>query len=205
MEHYFSKKPTSIPKDNTIQYRYNSIDFKFITSSSVFSKKKVDKGTNLLIKESKIAQKAKILDIGCGYGPVGIVLSRIHPETQITMSDINERAISLAKKNLKLNNTGAAIVKSGLYDNIEGKFDIILSNPPQSAGKKLCFKLIEESIKHLNKNGSLQLVARHNKGGKDLSKKMEEIFGNLKTLGRQSGYHVYYSEKKIMPLIISAK
>jgi len=76
------------------------------------------------------------------------------------------------------------------------KFDIILSNPPQSAGKKLCFEIIEKAPLFLKLRGSLQLVARHKKGGKDLSKKMQEIFGNVETLGRKSGYHIYYSEKQ---------
>ena len=193
MEHYFSKKPKTVPKSDTVTYTINSIDFKFYTSSSVFSKKKIDKGTDLLIKESKIPPKSKILDLGCGYGPVGIVISKLYPKTEVTMSDINERAVALAKKNLKLNKTNATVIPSNIFENISEKFDIILSNPPQSAGKKICFKTIEESFNHLKKKGSLQLVARHKKGGKDLSKKMEEVFGNLETLGRKSGYHIYFS------------
>ena len=112
------------------------------------------------------------------------------------MSDINERAIALTKKNLKLNNIKAKTIMSNLFENIKGNFDIILSNPPQHAGKAICIEIIEQSFTHLNKNGSLQLVVRHQKGGKALSKKMHEIFGNVETIGRKSGYHIYYSEKK---------
>ncbi len=196
MEHYFSEKPGSVPRIKEISYRIKSKDFKFFTSSSVFSRNKIDKGTDLLINESKITPKAKILDLGCGYGPVGIVLSRLYTQSEITMSDINERAVSLTKKNLKLNNVRATSIQSNLYQNISEEFDIILSNPPQSAGKKLCFRIIEDSINHLKKGGTLQLVARHQKGGKDLSKKMEEVFGNVGTLGRKSGYHIYCSKKE---------
>lgn len=195
MEHYFSKKPLSRPKTNLIFYTCNSIDFKFYTSSSVFSKSKIDKGTALLIKESKIQKNSKLLDLGCGYGPVGIILSKLYPATKVTMSDINERALALAKKNLLLNNTKAKIIQSNLYDELDEKFDIILSNPPQSAGKKLCFEIIENAPKYLRAGGSLQLVARHQKGGKNLSEKMKEVFGNVKTIGRKSGYHIYYSKK----------
>ena len=166
MEHYFSKKPKSRPEKNIISYE----GLRFHTSSSVFSKKAVDKGTALLIKESKIEPTSKILDIGCGYGAVGISISKLYPKTEVIMSDINERAIALAKKNLKLNNIKAKTIRSNLFENIKDNFDIILSNPPQHAGKGTCIKIIEESFNHLNKNGSLQLVVRHQKGGKALKK-----------------------------------
>jgi 16S rRNA (guanine1207-N2)-methyltransferase len=191
MEHYFSKKPKSRPEKNIISYE----GLQFHTSSSVFSKKAVDKGTALLIKEPKIKPNSKILDIGCGYGIVGISISKLYPETEVTMSDINERAIALTKKNLKLNNAKATVIKSNLFENIKENFDIILSNPPQHAGKDTCIKIIKDSFAHLNKGGSLQLVVRHQKGGKSLSKKMEETFGNVESIARKSGYHIYYSKK----------
>jgi 16S rRNA (guanine1207-N2)-methyltransferase len=195
MEHYFSSKPKSKPRSNIISYSYCSKEFTFETSSSIFSRNKVDKGTELLIKESNMRPKSKILDMGCGYGPVGTILSKLHPGLDITMSDINERALALAKKNIQINNIKAKVIKSNLFENIDEQFDIILSNPPQSAGKKLCFKLIEDSFDHLKNKGTLQLVARHQKGGKDLAKKMEEVFGNVKTIARKSGYHIYLSKK----------
>lgn len=193
MEHYFSKKPKSTKKDRTINYITKDINIVLFTSSSVFSKNKVDKGTDLLIRESRIFNGAKILDLGCGYGVVGVALSKIHPKSKIVMSDINERALTLAKKNLELNKSSAEIVRSDLFDKINGKFDVILCNPPQSAGKKLCIKLIEDSVKYLKKNGILQLVARSKKGGKHLSDIMKENFGNLEILGRKSGYSLYCS------------
>ena len=189
-EHYFSKKPKS--NNNERLFYYNNI--KFYTSSSVFSKSHLDKGTELLIKESKITENAKILDIGCGYGAIGIILSKLYPKANITMSDINERAINLAKKNSKINNVNPKIIQSNLFENINEKFDIILSNPPQHAGKKVCFEMIEKSKKHLNDKGTLQLVARHNKGGKELSKKMFSVFGNVKEIAKKSGYRVYLSQ-----------
>lgn len=195
MEHYFSKKPESILKLNLIYYKFGAKEFKFHTSSSVFSKKRIDKGTDLLIRECRIKGKERILDLGCGYGPVGVVISKIYPECELVMSDINERALTLAKRNLKLNGCKADVVQSNLYDGIKGEFDLIFSNPPQSAGKDICFRIITDALGFLKKRGSLQLVARHQKGGKDLAKKMEGVFGNVSTLGRKSGYHIYCSEK----------
>ena len=114
----------------------------------------------------------------------------------VVMSDINKRAIMLAKKNVELNNIKAEIYQGNLYEKIrDNDFDAVVSNPPNTAGKELCFQLIEESKNYLKQNGSLQIVARHNKGGKTLSKKMEEVFGNVKTIAKKSGYFVYMGVK----------
>jgi 16S rRNA (guanine1207-N2)-methyltransferase len=180
MDHYYSEKPASSPKDITIKYTLNSHIFTFFTSTSVFSKDKVDRGTDLLIRESKITPNAKILDIGCGYGAVGIVIGALQPYVSVTMSDINERALALAKRNSEFNEVNATLLKSYLFENI----------------RQLCFQLIEQSFEHLNKGGSLQLVVMKKKGGKELAKKMDEVFGNVETIGREAGYHLYYSERK---------
>lgn len=196
MEHYFSSKPKSELNLKLISYMINSIEFKFFTSSSVFSKDRIDKGTDILIRNCRLKKDSRILDIGCGYGAVGIILSKLNPRAKIIMSDINERALELAKKNLKLNNAKAIIIEGNLFENINEEFNVILCNPPQSAGKKLCVKLIQDSIKHLNNGGMLQLVARHNRGGKHLAEIMNEAFGNVRTIAREGGYHVYCSVKE---------
>ena len=112
------------------------------------------------------------------------------------MSDINKRAVMLARKNAELNSVSCRILQGNLYDKIEKKdFEVVLSNPPQTAGKEICFKVIEQSKSQLVAGGSLQIVARHKKGGKTLSEKMQEVFGNVKIIARESGYSVYFSEK----------
>jgi len=196
MEHYFSEKPKSKLKLNKINTILLGKNFQFYTSPGVFSKNKIDKGTKLLIEKAIIKPKQKILDLGCGYGVIAIVIKKIFPKTDVTALDINERAILLTKKNAKLNNVKIKVIKSNLFDNIKEKFDVILVNPPQKAGKELCFKIIEESKKHLKPNGILQLVARHNKGGKTLEKKMKEVFNNTTTLAKKAGYRVYLSKKQ---------
>ncbi len=196
MDHYYSEKPAANPRPSTITYSLGMNQFTFTTSSSVFSRGHVDKGSELLIKESQIPEKAAILDIGCGYGAVGIIVSKLHPKSSITMTDINERALSLSKKNCEKNEVAAEIIKSNLFGNIDKTFDVILSNPPQHAGKQVCFQLIEESIEYVKDKGSLQLVARHQKGGKELAKKMKETYGNVETIARKSGFQVYKSVKK---------
>ena len=195
MEHYYSKEQKSPLNLKKISQRINGKEFYFYTASGIFSKDKVDKGTLILAENIVIDKNAKILDIGCGIGILGIAAAKLF-DADVTMSDINKRAVMLAKKNIKLNNVNADICQGSLYEKIKGNdFDAILSNPPQTAGKELCFRLIEDSKIHLKKGGSLQLVARHNKGGASLGKKMEQVFGNVKVIVKKSGYWVYMSVK----------
>lgn len=193
-EHYYSEKPTSELKLRQIKAILRGKEFLFYTGSGVFSPEKIDIGTTLLINDSIIEPKSKILDLGCGYGPVGITIKKIFPETEVFMTEVNQRAVMLAKKNAKLNHVYVKINPGNLYESIrDEKFDIILVNPPMAAGKKLCFEIIEKAKEHLAQNGTLQLVARHQKGGRELEKKMKEIFGNASELSKKSGFRVYLS------------
>jgi 16S rRNA G1207 methylase RsmC len=133
--------------------------------------------------------------LGCGYGPVGITLKKAFPETKVSMTEINQRAVMLAKKNAKLNHADVKIAQGNLYESVaEEKFDIILVNPPMAAGKKLCFEIIEKAKEHLTDKGTLQLVARHQKGGRELEKKMQEVFGNVEEISKKSGFRIYLSK-----------
>jgi len=196
MEHYYYAKQKSSLKIKKIKQKIRGREFELFTASGVFSKEKIDRGTLMLAENMVINKNDKVLDIGCGIGILGVVTAKLF-NAIVTMSDINKRAVMLANKNIKLNNVKAEIYQGNLYEKIkQNDFEIILSNPPQTAGKEVCFQLIEQSKKHLKNNGSLQLVARHNKGGKALSKKMEEVFGNIKVIAKKSGYWVYMSVKE---------
>ena len=195
MEHYYSEEPTSELKIKKISQNINGAKFEFYTASGVFSKDKVDTGTLALAENMIIEKNSKVLDVGCGIGVLGIVAAKFF-NASVVMADINKRAVNLAKKNAELNNVKAEIYQGNLYEKIKDKdFDAVVSNPPNTAGKELCFQLIEESKNYLKQSRSLQIVARHNKGGKTLSKKMEEIFGNVKVIAKKSGYFVYMSVK----------
>ncbi|MBI2558574.1 class I SAM-dependent methyltransferase [Candidatus Woesearchaeota archaeon] len=195
MEHYYSETQKSLLNIRKIKQKIMNKEFDFYTASGVFSKDKIDKGTLVLAENMIVDKNSKVLDIGCGIGILGIVAAKIS-DSDVVMSDVNERAVTLAKKNIKLNDVKAEVYQGNLYQKINQKdFDAILSNPPQTAGKELCFRLIEEAKEHLKNNGSLQLVARHNKGGKTLSRKMEEVFGNIKVIAKKAGYWVYFSTK----------
>ena len=193
-EHYYTEKPTSELKIYKINFNVRNKDIELFTASGVFSPKGLDTGSDILLKNCIINDKWKVLDLGCGYGIVGISLKLLFPSINLTLSDINERALEFAKKNIKKYNLKASVIKSNSFDNIKDKFDTILLNPPQTAGKQLCFNMIEKSKEHLVNNGILQLVARHNKGGKDLSKKMFEVFGNVEEIIKRAGFRVYVSK-----------
>lgn len=195
MPHYYSENQTSDLKLMEIDIKVKNHSFTLTSGSGVFSKKRLDKGTEVLLKYFVMKDGWKVLDLGCGIGIVGIYVKKLFPNTDITFTDINRRAIFLTKLNLKkLGLEGSAFTSDG-FKKIKHLYDAILLNPPQVAGKKVCFALIEGSFDHLNKTGVLELVARHNKGGKTYSKKMEEVFGNVKDIGIGSGYRVYLSQK----------
>lgn len=194
MEHYFTKTPKSELKIFKIKDKIKNKEIEFYTASGLFSAKSIDKGSKLLIEKCIIKDNWKILDLGCGYGIIGLSLKLLYPKLEITFSDINERATQITNKNLKLHNIKAKIIQSNCFENIRENFDSILLNPPQTAGRELCFKMIEESKSYLKNNGLLQIVARHNKGGKELSKKMFKVFNNVKETAKSSGYRIYVSK-----------
>jgi len=194
-EHYFTEKPTSELTTKKVHAFVRGKESTFMTPSGVFSYGRIDRASLLLCESATIKSDWDILDLGCGWGFVGITLKKVFPDTNITMTDVNQRATKLAKENAKHNNTKVIIKYGNLYEPIKNKkFDTILTNPPMKAGRKLCYDIIEQAPKHLKSNGLLQLVANNNKGGKMLKKKMEEVFGNAETIAKKSGFHVYISK-----------
>lgn len=196
INHYFVKHPKSKPRLGIIYTYLKGKTFKFITSSGVFSKTRIDPGTRLLIEVMVLPPKGYVLDLGCGYGPVGIAAAAFNPNIHVIMVDVNKRAVKLARENARRNLVSNVEVKQGfLYKPVENmKFQAILSNPPVSAGMKIVEPIITQAKNHLLKNGTLQLVVRSEVGGKQISKLMEETFGNIKVLARKSGYRVLISK-----------
>lgn len=194
MEHYFSPKPVSPVREKEILVSLLGHQLTFFIPSGTFSAHGVDKGSELLIKNALINDGGKILDHGCGWGVIGIAIAKAFPNSKLTFVDINKRALDFAARNCILNKVANVEFIGGSIP--EGmKFDAILLNPPQHAGKEACFAMFQEAKEHLKPNGLFQIVARHNKGGKSFSQKMEELFGNVKEIAKKSGYRVYISRK----------
>lgn len=196
-EHYYTPKPTSHLKKKTVTTNINGVSLTFVTATGVFSRQTIDLGTKILLKHALVKETSSVLDLGCGYGIVGIFIAKTVPAAKIVMTDVNERATKLAQENAELNNVVVDIRTGNGYETVQQeRFDYILLNPPQTAGRALCFQLIEQAQHHLNKEGIFYLVARHSKGGAVLEQKMNEIFGNAETVARESGFRVYKSVNK---------
>ncbi len=195
-EHYFTEKPKSQKRYGMVIATIKGMQYEFLTCSGTFSPKGIDKGTFLLVENMRIKPHDDVLDLGCGYGTVGILAAE-RTDGKVIMSDINSRAIELAKKNIKRNRLGNAEARhSNIFANIPEKFDAILLNPPFTAGMDIVFAMLEQSKEHLKPSGTIQIVARHNKGGARLKAKLLELYGNCEETAKEAGYRVYLSISK---------
>ena len=198
-EHYYTEAPLSKITIFTITPTIRNRPYKFKTCSGIFSFKKVDKGTQLLLNHLVIPERAShVLDMGTGYGIIGIVVAAESPHVQVTLIDINQRAVWIARENLKLNKiTNAKVYLGDFFAPIKQEnFDVILSNPPLSLGQKIIFNFISNTIKYLKNDGYFYLVARTKQGAKKISEKMAVTFGNVQLLKIQGGYRLFRSQKK---------
>ena len=197
-EHYFAALPKSEAKFGLVRTRLRGESFEFLTASSVFSKKRVDLGTRLLIEAMVLPDTGCVLDVGCGYGVVGIAAAAFNPRLRVIMTDVNTRAVRLAKQNIQRNKVTNAEVRYGfLYEPVEElTFNCVLSNPPVSAGMETVKALITEAPKVMASKATFQMVVRSKIGGKTLPSVFNETFGNSAVLARESGYRVLIAEKQ---------
>ena len=200
MEQYFTKNPTTKKDIYKFDWNIGTERFYFYTSNSVFSKSGVDFGSMLLIETVVRENKnhdGKILDMGCGYGPIGIALAKLIDKSTVTMGDINERALEFAKMNAEENHVEkrVSIVNSSLYENINDKYDIIVTNPPIRAGKEVVFSFYEGAYEHLNDGGKLYVVIQKKQGAPSTKDKLLSLFGNCEVVDKKSGYFIFCSIK----------
>jgi 16S rRNA (guanine1207-N2)-methyltransferase len=192
VEHYFSSSPQSNERFGLVRTSLCGKPFEFLTASSVFSKRKVDCGTRLLIESMVLPQTGCVLDIGCGYGVVGISVAKLNPKLHVIMTDVNARAVRLAKKNLALNRVTNAEVRYGFfYEPVEDlKFNSVLSNPPVSAGMETVKAIVTGAAKVMVPEASFQMVIRSKIGAKILPALFAETYGNCGIVARESGFRV---------------
>ncbi|WP_017185252.1 class I SAM-dependent methyltransferase [Alkalibacillus haloalkaliphilus] len=196
--HYYTNNPQKESNPFRFQTTINSYNLIFQTDDGVFSKKQIDYGTRVLLEHFDPPEiDGDLLDVGCGYGPIGIVLAKSYENHKVVMVDINERAVHLSNQNILMNkvNNAVAHVGDGLSGVKQEGFASIVTNPPFRAGKDIVVNIIEEGCEKLKKDGDFWLVAQKKQGAPSLKKKMEEVFGNAEVVKRDKGYYVLKSKK----------
>ncbi len=189
MEHYFTEESTSKSEPKEIKLIYDKKVYPFITDQGVFSKGGLDFGTELLLKASMDRLEGEVLDLGCGYGPVG-VLVYLNRGLICHMVDINKRALALAEKNLALNKARGKVYYSDGFSSVDRRFNTILFNPPIRRGKEIIYKLFEDARDHLLPGGRLIIVIQKKQGMASARKKLQEIYTSVTTLDKKAGYYV---------------
>ncbi len=195
MSHYFVNDPNLRSEENTYLVNMFNQDFKFISDKGVFSGTKLDYGTRLLLSSLKLTGHEKsILDVGTGIGVIGIILKKVYPNILVSAVDVNLRAINLAKKNAALNTVDVSIFESNLYEKVQGKFDVVISNPPIRAGKEVLYKLYQESLNYLNKDGYLIIVIRKQHGAKSTITYLQTLFKSVEVVTKDKGFFIIKSK-----------
>lgn len=189
MAHYFEYDKDLKSKEKEITVDINDVKFKFITDNGVFSKKGLDFGTRTLLSSLNIDNiKGDVLDLGCGYGPIGIYIKKT-TNSNVTMIDINKRSVELSKKNASLNNVDVNVIESDKYENITGKFDYIISNPPIRVGKKILYELLFEAKNYLKEKGQLWIVVNKDQGAKSLVEDLKTEY-QVEVINKNKGFYV---------------
>lgn len=190
-QHYYTSKPQSEYKEYDVSYSIEKHNFKFVSASGVFSRTSVDFGSDLLIQRVlQFSHINSLLDIGCGYGVIGISLSAILG-IQVVMCDINERAIKLAKTNAK--GQKVTVIRSDGFENINNKFDAIVTNPPIRAGKEVYYSWFKDSKAYLNSGGEFFCVIQKKQGAPSAKKYLEQVYGNCDIIAKDKGYNILHS------------
>lgn len=197
-DHYYTPKPIVDHDRRRIETELRGRMFTFVTDAGVFSKEGVDFGSKLLIETMDIPQDAVVLDVGCGYGPIGLTAAALAVHGSVTMIDINERAVELAKENARLNRMERAeILQSDLFSALQGRtFTRILTNPPIRAGKEIVHRIFSESVQHLSCGGQLWVVIQKKQGAPSAFAKLQTLFAHVEEVVKAKGYRIYRASKK---------
>jgi 16S rRNA (guanine1207-N2)-methyltransferase len=197
-DHYYTKQPTAASDRHTIEETLRGKRYTFITEAGVFSRREVDFGSKLLIEALELAPGADVLDVGCGYGPIGLAAAALASDGRVTLVDVNERAVATAKENAeRLGIRNVRILQSDRFEALgDETFDVIVTNPPIRAGKSIVHSIFEGAYDRLRPGGSLWIVIQKKQGAPSAYEKLEELFGNVREVTKNKGYRILQSIKE---------
>ena len=195
MGHYFINDPYLKSNKKIIKYTFLGKDISFYTDNGVFSKDRVDFGTNVLLNSLEDLSNFKtVLDVGCGVGVIGLSIASKYEKLKVDMVDVNEKAVVLTNENIKLNKlNNCNCYLSDVYSKVINNYDLIISNPPIRAGKEIVHKIASEAKMHLNQGGLFYAVVQKKQGADSFKKKLIEVYGNVEIVNKENGYIIFKS------------
>lgn len=197
-EHYYSRTQKAESDPKYWDFTLRNFHFRFKTDNGVFSKREVDFGSRLLIETFELPEiPGPLLDVGCGYGPIGLSAARLDQNRKVHMVDVNIRALQLAKENASLNHIeNVNVYESDCLNAVTDlNFAAILTNPPIRAGKKVVHTIFEQSYEHLNNGGTLWVVIQKKQGAPSAIEKLKELFAEVVTVNKEKGYFILRAKK----------
>ena len=195
-DQYYTREPGSESRPAECDFLFRGQALHFTTDAGVFSRGELDPGTRLLLDALPAPLSGDILDLGCGWGPIGISVKAAWPETRVTLADVNLRALDWSRKNAVRNRADVTCVESDGFTALEGcLFDAVLTNPPIRAGKQVLYRLFADAHTHLKPGGSLFLVIRKQQGAESCIKYLKTVYASVEKLDRSAGYWVLQAVK----------
>ena len=197
-DHYYTRDPQSASRPAECEFTYRGIRLTFRTDAGVFSRGEVDTGTQVLLEALPEEMHGEILDLGCGWGVIGISIARKWPETRVTMADVNTRALELSRENAKRNRAEVICAESDGMAAFQGKaFDAVVTNPPIRAGKQVIYRMFADAAEALKPDGALYLVIRKQQGAESCIRYLQTIYASVEKLDRSGGFWVLKASGKI--------
>lgn len=200
-EQYFTAKPQSEATAKEISSHFAGADYVFATSNGVFSKKRMNYGSKVLveafIREVNVDEGAQILELGSGYGPIAIIMGKLYPQAMVTGVELNERAVELAYENAKRNNATNIYWEQADATTwrSDKQYQFVLTNPPIRAGKAVIQAFVQQAHVYLAPQGELWVVIQKKQGAPSMENFMETMFGNVELVARDKGYWILKSKR----------
>lgn len=197
-QHYYSPMPQAKSQPHQTEIHFAGRAFTFFTDAGVFSKGGLDAGSRILLNSLPDKISGRILDFGCGWGALGIIVKTLHPACDVLMADVNARAVSLTQRNAIQNGVQVTVLHSDGFADIHGFFDAVLTNPPIRAGKDTIYRLFAQAEAQLLPGGQLYIVIRKQQGAPSALAYLNQLFTQAQVIDRSGGYWVIRCQKGLI-------